>query len=148
MKFEHCTQEEAITAAAHRGSHAQTCAVCESVLLAVTALNVDRDHFGNLPLPDPSLIWRRAQQRAREQALAQATLPIRIVLVCSCLVAAFSLPWIIPVFERLLPPLASMKWMPTVELNWLTALSGTTVLGITATMICIALSSWFVLREQ
>jgi len=155
MKFGHCNQEEAITAAAHSGTlspeqllHAQACRVCETVLLIVTVLNAGEPMKDDSRLIDASLVWRRAQQRAREQALAKATLPIRVALAGTCLVATISLPWALSALENLFPTLASIKWMPAMDYGWLAALSGTTVLGITATLICIALSSWFVLREQ
>ena len=155
MKLDQCIHEQAIGAAARSGSlsseqlqHAENCPVCESVVLVAAAMKGEADRLVNLRPLDASVIWRRAQQRARKQALARATLPIRIALACSCVIAVLFVPWVVSGFFRVMPQLASLKSISLWDQNWLAALSGTTAIGITATLICLALSSWFVAREQ
>lgn len=155
MKFPGCDQENAITAAAHSASlspeqllHARTCATCEAVLIAMAALESEADALVSLRPLDASVVWRRAQQRAREKALARATLPIRIALACTFIFTAFSMPWIVSALLRWMPSFEFLKLITPWDHSWLATISGTAAIGITATLICIALSSLVVLREH
>jgi hypothetical protein len=133
-------------------AHARTCPVCSEVLLVAESLREMSqlaEHEFNA-LPDSGLIWRKAQVQVRRKTLAKATLPIRIMRGCAAALAIFASPWI---FAQLLHPLAwianlSLGRFSWIEGSWLTALTGTTLLGITATFACIAAGSWYMLREK
>ena len=160
MKTQYCEQEQAVIAALQEDSlpdellvHVGGCPVCSEVLL-VTKCLLENAALANddLRLPDASVIWRKAQARAREQALARATLPIRIVRNCAYALAILASPWLIVQISH--PPAwmlsLGFRHFPRVQMdgNWLAALSGTTLLGMVATFFCIGLSSWYMLREK
>jgi hypothetical protein len=156
---EHCEKEEQVVAALRSGppdaavlDHARECAVCSEVLLVSESLRQDAalaDHELTT-LPDAGLIWQAAQARAREKALAKATLPIRIMRTCATALGILAAPWI--ALEFLHPSV----WISTSNIarvaagdgTWLGVFTGTTLLGMTATLACIALGSWYMLREK
>jgi hypothetical protein len=158
MRQQSCDKEQVVAAAFHRGAltaellaHAGGCPVCSDVLLVAQFLQEDSVHLEHeLRTADASAIWARAQTMAREKALARAILPIRIARTCAYALAVLAAPWI--AFEiSLLPP-----WLPNLGLKHLFAVDGTalagltetTLAGITVMFICIALSSWYMLRTE
>lgn len=162
MKTQYCEQEHAVIIALQSGSlpdellaHVGVCRVCSEILLiseclreeSMPAIDSDQPH-----LPDASVIWRKAQARAREQALARATLPIRIVRTCAYALAILASPWLAFQLSHAPSWMANLglKHWPWPELDgkWLATLTGTTLLGLTATFVCIGLSSWYMLREK
>jgi len=160
MKIPYCEHEQAVIAALQAGSlphhllvHVGGCPVCSEVMLVTEGLLEEAALANDHPhLPDASVIWRKAQARAREQALAWATLPIRIVRNCAYALAILASPWLIVQISH--PPAwmlsLGFRHFPRVQMdgNWLAALSGTTLLGMVATFFCIGLSSWYMLREK
>jgi hypothetical protein len=165
MTENYCDKEQELVAAlqgetlnAELLSHAGKCPVCLEVLLVAEFLReesvcLDREIIP----PDATVIWRKAQARAREEALAKATLPIRVARTCTYVLAILAAPWIVLEFS------ARPSWLPDLGLqhltsinlssiaptpSWLAALTGTMLVGITATFLGIALSSWYMLREE
>lgn len=152
--------------------HAQACPFCSEVWLVAEFLREQtRMASPDLSsLPDPGLIWRKAKARAREQALAKATLPIRMMRTCAIVLAIFALPWLIPQLrhfsawlhelglDRFSFPeqsLINQDWLSKswinqnwVNQNWLGALTGTTWLAVSITLACIAVGTWYMLREE
>jgi hypothetical protein len=156
MRSSFCEKEWVVIAALHRGSlsddlflHAESCPICNESLMTAEAL---KDEAASLETklrpPDPAVILCRAQQRAREQALARATWPIRVPLACTAVITVVSTPWIFAYVMRLPWILPFFKSLSFREGNWFAPLSGITPVVMAATLICIALSSWFVLREE
>ncbi|MGP0018107.1 MAG: hypothetical protein ACLPHP_06030 [Candidatus Sulfotelmatobacter sp.] len=168
MKKDYCEKEQDLVAALHGGTlnaellgHAASCPVCSEVLWVTEILreesaSLDRE----LQLPDATVIWRKAQARAREKALAKATLPIRVVRTSAYAIAILAAPWMVLEFSgrpSWLPDLG-LRHLMSVDLtsialtpidgNWLAALTGTMFVGITATLLGFALSSWYMLREE
>jgi|SRR5208282_3939167 len=168
MTEDYCEKEQAVVAALHGGTlnaellgHAGGCPVCSEVLLVAEFLHEEGTSFDReLRLPDAAVIVRKAQARAREKALATATLPIRVARTCAYALAILAAPWVVLAFS------GRPSWLPNLGLphpisidltsitltpidgNWLAALTGTMVIGITATFLGIALSSWYMLREE
>jgi hypothetical protein len=181
MNPSHCEREPQTLAAILRGdsnpdivAHAQTCPACSEVRLVAQLLQKEArlaDHELH-SLPDAGLIWRKAQARAREKALAKATLPIRMMRTCATVLAVFAAPWLISQFTVWLHELglnrfswadqnlinwnwlnrawANQTWPDQALTNhgWLGALTGTTLLGLSVTIVCIAVGSWYMLREK
>jgi hypothetical protein len=161
-------------------AHAETCPVCSEVWLVAELLQGKTQDDSKLEeisladhelttLPDPGLIWRKAQARARagarERALAKATLPIRIMRTCAVVVVILALPWLASLFAHppawitefhlnsfslIHPSSAHLSWIDQggIGQNWLGALTGTTLVGLSVTVACIALGSWYMLREK
>jgi hypothetical protein len=173
MKENDCGKEQELVAALRGGrlnaqllGHAGSCPACGEVLLVAKFLHEESASLDReLRLPDATTIWRKAQARAREKALAKATLPIRIARTCAYTVAVLAAPWIILEFSprpSWLPDLGlrhlisidlpSINWasfaLTSTDGNRLAALTGTMVVGITATLLGIAVSSWYMLREE
>jgi hypothetical protein len=173
MKKDYCEKEQDLVAALHRGTlnaeilgHAASCTICSEVLLVAEFLRAESASLDReLQLPDATVIWRRAQAKAREKALAKATLPIRIARTCAYALAILAAPWIVLEFSgrpSWLPDLG-LRHLVSIDLtsinltsieltsmnaNWLAALTGTMLVGITVTLLGIALSSWYMLREE
>ena len=158
MKEGHCEKEQAVVMALHTATlnaellaHTAGCRFCSEVLLVAEFLrnesvSLDRE----LHTPDATVIWRKAQAMAREKALARATLPIRVARTCAYALAILAAPWMVLEFSRRpswLPNLG-LEHLTSMEGSWLAALTGTTLVGITAMLFCIALSSWYMLREE
>ena len=83
-------------------------------------------------------------------ALMKAILPIRIARTCAYVLAILASPWL--AFQLTNPP----AWMPSLGLKrflwtdgpWLTAFTGTNLIGFTLTLVFVGLSSWYMLREK
>jgi hypothetical protein len=147
-------------------AHAASCPICSEVLLVTAFLRQEFQHDDSASLdrefqtPDAAMIWRKAQARAREQALARATLPIRVARTCAGVLAILALPWVGLGFSQRPAWLTSLgltdlgstnlgiTHLVALNGNWLTALSRLTLLGMTATLFGIVLSSWYMLREE
>jgi len=160
MNEHFCEKEQQVVAALCGSSrdaeilgHAGRCPVCSEVLLVSEFLRESTQLAAHelSALPDAALIWRKAQALAREKALVRATLPIRIARISAFVVAVLAAPWLI--FE-------SHQLWPVMPDFWPRHLSFTNrlrpsdsnetalPLAITATIICIGLSSWYMLREE
>jgi hypothetical protein len=154
----YCDKEQAVVAAVRSGTlnadllgHAGGCPVCSEALLVTEFLREESTCLEHeLYTPDAAVLWRKAQTRAREKALARATLPIRITRTCTYALAILATPWIVLEFSRRPSWWSSLglKHLAPMDGNWFVALTGTTLLGVTATFLCIALSSWYMLREE
>lgn len=154
----YCAKEQAVVAALHSGTlnaellvHAAGCRFCSDVLLVTEFLHeesvsLDRE----LRTPEAAVIWRKAQARAKEKALARATFPIQVARICAYALAILAAPWIVFEFSRWPSWLTSLglKHLASIDGSWLAALTGTTLVGITAMFVCIALSSWYMLRAE
>ena len=158
MTQQQCEAEQALVMAVHSATlnadllgHAGGCPACSEVLLVTEFLREESACLEHeLCTPDAAVIWRKAQTRAREKALARATLPIRIARTCAYALAILAAPWIVLEFSRRPSWLSDLglKHFASMDGAWLAALTGTTLLGVTATFLCIALSSWYMLREE
>ena len=173
MKENYCEKELELLAALRAGTlnaellgHAGSCPACLEVVLVAEFLREEGRCLDRQLTPsNPAAIWRKAQARAREKALVKATLPIRIARTCAYAVAVLAAPWIVLELAgrpSWLPDLGLRHLISTclasvnsgsialthVDANWMAALTGTMLVGITATFLGIALSSWYMLREE
>jgi len=82
MKSISCAHEDAVTAAARTGkwtselrAHRDGCMTCAELTLVVAALTADAEQLKDeaIPLPDPGVIWFRAQLAEREHRYRRAT---------------------------------------------------------------------------
>ncbi len=83
-----CPKEPDVLRAAKAGAwpdelraHAAGCAICHDVALVAGALAVVRhgQAVGGSDVEDASVVWRRAQLRARPMKLERATRPIAVI---------------------------------------------------------------------
>ena len=156
MTLQNCENEQALLAELQNGSlsgelvaHLESCPLCREIVMTVEGLRPEAARLDrSLRPPDSAMIFRRAQQRAREEALARATLPIRITLACAVVVSILSAPWLIAYLMRLPWELSLLRPVYFLQRNLPDALPGSLLIGMAATLLCIALSSWFVLREE
>jgi hypothetical protein len=71
--------------------HVDGCGICQDVAAVFAAISEERDASEHeIVVPHASVVWWRAQIRAREEAAAAATRPIAVVQVAAvaCLIAA------------------------------------------------------------
>ena len=149
-----CEKEPVVVAALLAGAlpdelliHVSVCEVCTEVAQVSQALLQEvAPAPEELLLPDASLVWRRAEALAKQQAIAKATRPIRIARICACVAAFVALPWLAPTFLNSMPTFANH--MSTLDRTFTDALTGTTLLGMVGSLILISLSSWYVLRQE
>jgi hypothetical protein len=160
----YCEREPQVTAAILSGgaspeiiSHARACSVCSEVLLVSAFLRETAALAGHelSALPDAGLLWRKAQALAREKAIAQAMLPIRIVRTAAYVAAAFFSLWLLMTFRPMLGKLSDI-WSrhmgimsASVERIRPAALNQTALFLVFAgTLVFLALSSWYMVREE
>lgn len=113
MKIE-CTREQDVLDAVAAGrwperceaelqAHIDECRICQDVATVVAAISQERDDaWESGAVPPSSLVWWRAQIRAREEAARIAERPIAVAqgaaLVCLAAVAVavvpLALPWV------------------------------------------------------
>jgi hypothetical protein len=159
MDKQYCEKEHEVVAAL-RGfatdaaifGHAHECPVCSEVLLVGGLLQEESrraDHELS-SLPAASSVWEKAQARAREMTLRKATLPIRIMRTCAYALAILASPWL--AFQlhhaRLSMPNLGIAYSLWTDGSWLAAFTGTTLVGFSLTIVCLGLSSWYMLREK
>lgn len=156
MKFQFCEHEQAVGVAAQQGNlteelltHARGCKVCHDIVWIAAALQahaLDRDE--RLRPPDSVIVWERAQQAARQQAIAKAALPIRMALAGSAIVSILSLPWLLRFIRDAVFKFPIVRSGTPVNTDWIATLSGATGFALSATVICIAVSSWLLARQE
>ncbi len=82
MKIQSCAHEDAVAAAARTGewtpelcAHRDGCMTCAELTLVVAALTADAEQLVDeaIPLPDPRVLWFRAQLAERERVFKRAT---------------------------------------------------------------------------
>ena len=65
-------------------AHAASCPVCADLAIAASAMiELRDDEAAAVPVPDASLVWYRAQMRARADAARQATRPVFVAQVAA-----------------------------------------------------------------
>jgi hypothetical protein len=158
MKARYCDREQAVVAALRSGplrgallDHVASCPVCSDVLFVARFLREESAHLEReAHTVDAAVVWQKAQARATEWALAKATLPIRIVRNCAFALAILASPWLVFEFSQFPAwmPDFGLRHLASMDGNWFAALTGTTLAGITATLVCVGLSSWYMLREE
>jgi len=149
-----CEKERAVLAALRGGTLSGDLlahvGVCEGCTEALQVSNVLLQEIAipttELRLPDASLVWRRAEAIAKQQAIAKATRPIRIARICACVAAFVALPWLAPALPSSMSAFTLHLW--TMDRTFSAVLTGTTLLGAGASLILISLSSWYVLRQE
>jgi hypothetical protein len=149
-----CEKEQAVVAALLAGTlpddllaHVSVCEVCTEVAQVSHALLHEvapvADQFRP---PDASLVWKRAETLAKQQAIAKATRPIRVARICAGVTAFVALPWLAPALLNSMPAFTYHLW--TMDRTLSAVLTGTTMLGAGASLILISVSSWYVLRQE
>jgi hypothetical protein len=157
-----CKREEQTSAAVRSGTisdeiaeHYRQCPVCSEVLLVAEFLQTNAILAADerTSLPDPARVWQKAQHRATEQAVRRALRPIRFMKLIACVAFLCSpwLRWLLPLGREL-----SASWSKVFDLNlnfaskpWPFSPSEITFLiGLSGTIVLLALSSWYMLREE
>jgi hypothetical protein len=159
MNERYCEKEQEVAAALAGGvrdaeifDHARECPVCSEALLVGAFLSETAQLApGEIEnLPDAALVWRKAQAMAREKALARATLPIRAVRILACAAGVLAVPLLLLQWPRLWPGLAD-AWLGNLSSTswlWPSATSELALLlAATGAILCIGLSSWYILRD-
>lgn len=149
-----CDKERAVVSALLAGTlpddlraHIDVCEACAEVMLVMRSLLEEvAPTPGELRLPDAGQVWRQAQAFARQRAIARATQPIRIARVAACVTAIVALPWAILTCLNSAPAFVRHLWKLDRPLS--DTLTGTTLLGIVASLIFVSLSSWYALRQE
>jgi hypothetical protein len=152
-----CDQEEAVWSAMRNGAlteelriHAGSCPICAELMLVAEYLHQEvAADPAELRVPDADFVWLKARNRARELAVARATLPIRVVRIGAYAAALLAAAWFVPF-------LRAGSWLPAFDFRYLSAmdragsmtLTGTMAIGVVASLICISFGSWYVLRQE
>jgi len=130
--------------------HVATCAVCAEVVAVTSFLQEESRLASESRLPDASFIWRKAQIRARREAVAHATRPIRVFTNLAYVAAAVVALWLV-VYVAGLPAWLSELANRSVPVTHLASgyLPGTILLGGAGTLLCAFFgSSYLLLGDQ
>ena len=153
----YCEKEPELVAAIHTGqphpeilAHARACPACSEVVLAASFLRAEKQQAAQeLVLPDPGLIWQKSRTLAHKEAMARAIRPIRWAWTCAGVVAVLASPWL--VFQLLQVTGPQNQWVRSFlafDGTMFAAFTPIILLSMTGTLIFIALSSWYMLREE
>jgi hypothetical protein len=159
MNNQYCEKEQEVTAALAGSTrdveilnHARECPVCSEVLLVREFLRAGAQlapqEIENLP--DATLIWRKAQVAALENALGRATLPIRAVRIIACAAGVFAAPLLVDQSRRLWPGLTDgwLRHLSSASPLWSSGSNELALLvAITGAVCLIGLSSWYMLLD-
>jgi hypothetical protein len=159
MNKQYCEKEQEVAAAPAGGArdaeilnHARECAVCSQVLLVREFL---REGAQLVPheienLPDAALVWRKAQAMVREKALVRATMPIRAIRIVACAAGVFATPLLVLQSRSLWPGLTDvlLGHLSSASRLWLSGSNELALLlAVTGAILCIGLSSWYILQD-
>lgn len=103
MNASPCNYEQELMAALRSGPlspelrlHVAGCAECSEVMMVAQFLQRDADSLREIPIPNGSLVWRRALSRSRAEATARAIRPIQWVIYAGfAVMIAAALWWIL-----------------------------------------------------
>jgi hypothetical protein len=151
-----CDREQEIVSALRSGTlgpdllrHTDTCPVCADVV-AVTQFSQEEARIAlELPLPDASFIWRKAQLRSRHEAMARATRPIRVLTNLAYVAAVVAGLWLV-INVAGLPTWLSELNNYRVPIMHLASgyLSATVLMGGIGTLLCAYLGSSYLLLSD
>ena len=130
--------------------HARTCPICSEVQLVTNIFGAEM-RLANHEfafLPDAGLVWRKAQAKVREDATVKAMWPIQLARICAVVVAVSVVLWFS--FALRYPPhwLVGSGFKAAMDEIASSICNFTTLLYMGCTLICITLSSWYMLREE
>ena len=111
MSSKHCEFEAATLRAVSSGrwddalrEHAASCPDCAEAAFVAHHLQSEAAELDERPLPDPQLLWRRAQIEARFAATRRATRFITVMqvaaMICATGVGLLALTWLWPGIRR------------------------------------------------
>jgi hypothetical protein len=155
MSWYGCEDEQKVFQAAQSGEleaplkdHVSRCTVCAEVMAVTRFLLEDmRPDAMEIRLPEPGVLWWKAQLRSQDSVLARATRPIDLVAKIGAATLGLTGIW--------------FAWTPSPARHWIANLLHTAMLahagnpywgelalaGGIGTLFCAAISSLFVLRS-
>jgi hypothetical protein len=151
-----CEREQSVAAAVRAGmldadllAHTAVCPVCSDVLLVTNFLQKDNTALvQELHVTDAAGLWKKAQASARAEAIAKATLPIRIARICAFILVLVAAPRLIIEFSHHATWFPDLGLKQFIDANLLTTLTGTTAIAAAAVIVFLGLSSWIALRQE
>ena len=155
MKSFHCEHEFGVARAARTGfwpaaleHHAESCPVCFETRAVTVALLEDSSRMNAANRsPDAAHVWREARRRARLHLRSRAAFWFRALRALTCVYVPALLIWSFS--HRALP--APVSWKPSFHADFASLLTGSAetfaVSGALLAALCIAMGSWYLLRE-
>jgi hypothetical protein len=153
-----CENEQLVLAALRTGTlhgelakHVENCEACQEAMLVALCLKEEiAPDAAKVRLPEAAFVWRRARERSRAQAIERATLPIHYARLAAYGVAVLGTVWFLAAFPAIRSRIfyLGLELFPTFDHFRPAALSGNMMAGIGASFGCIAVSSWYVLRQD
>ncbi len=150
-----CEHESGVSRAVRTGfwpsaleHHAESCPACSETRAVTAALLEDssRMNAANRP-PDAAHVWLDARRRARLHLRSRAAFWFRALRALTCVYVPAVLFWSLS--HRALP--ASVNWKPSFHADFASLLTGSAetfaVTGALLAALCIAMGSWYLLRE-
>ncbi len=124
-------------------SHVAGCATCREVAAVAVAVREWADDPRPVTVPDASVVWYRAQVRAREEAARRATRPVLAAQVVALATVILALTTIGPSAQwylALVPDLTlpTWSWPDTSSGAWL----GWGVLAVVSTVLLVGSLAW------
>jgi hypothetical protein len=146
VKHASCENESLVLAAARSGtwtpelsSHLLKCSDCSDAVLVDDFLHNDAALTrADASLPDPSLIWWKAQCARRNRAMSLAGRPVRAAQMIAYLAGLVALLWVAVPYSEATP------WAGEVSAVLGRAMQGVTllvILGVAACLVCMSLGS-------
>ena len=158
MTRTYCEKEEAVLAALQSGTlgselaeHLGQCESCREIVFVAKCLQRELGPaIAEARVPEAAFVWRRAQERARLQAIARAMRPIFLARLAAGIAAFLALVWAAFSAPAILAWMSELRMLPQLNLGatWPQVLTGSTLAGVVASLVCIGFSSWYMLRQD
>lgn len=145
MKGTSCEKENLLLGALRSGAwtpeiraHAQECPVCSDLALVDEFLQNEAGLTAPIALPEPSLVWWKAQIAIKKRAMGRATRPVQAAQVMACFVSAIALIWLVIAYS------AAPSWMIDFSYRTRHAVVGVNPaasVGIVGCLLCLFVGS-------
>jgi hypothetical protein len=130
-------------------SHVESCALCRDLVDVAGAFQLDHERASrDARVPPSSVVWWRAQLRAREDAVRRAARPLGFIQGVAATVGV----WLVVTLLRAVPPSTFASWRaaarqlaPTVTFTLSDVVGMLHLAGMTPVVIACLLATWLLL---
>lgn len=149
-----CEREHEVSAALRSGDldpelldHTVACRVCADVIAVTRFLQNEALNASQFAVPDASVIWKKAEARSRQAAVARATRPIQFVMTLASVAVAVTGLWLILQAKDLMPFLSTLfKLRLLLDHFWSGDWAEFALFGGVSSLICALVGTFYLLR--
>ncbi|GGH12298.1 hypothetical protein [Silvibacterium dinghuense] len=162
MKIRECGRESEVLRAVRTGgleaqpalqAHVDTCVDCARTVKLAAAFRQDAAQLvGVATVPDVARVWRRAEQRRKEMALARAATIFRVLRVAGVIYGLAVAMWLLHVLPAWMgsgmATVSTSELIPVHAPHLEPSMLGYMLGGLAAVVACVGSGLWMALRED